>query len=369
MKLRYFWVRILLGMLNKIKLIKDKLGKWFWPVIVILVIIILKFTVFKAKPLEIKVEKAKKGSLTETVSVTGRVKADNYANLTFQGSGRVAWVNVKEGQKVKKGQAIAGLDTVILNASYQQALNNYKNYQAVAGSVLDSVKDHSGDETFAQKATRTTAEVNRDNAYDALRAAEQNLRYATIFSPFNGVMASVNPSFAGSNVTSATASYIVIDPSTTYFSGELSESDLPKVKLGQKVKIKLDAYPDEEFDAKVENIGVVAFTSSTGGNAYSIRFGLPENKDFKFRVGMEGDSDIILSTIDNIIKTSFNSVVNEDSIDYVWVYDSGKIKKQKVKIGASSASEVEVLEGLSEGQEIVIDPSSKLVDGQKVKAD
>lgn len=353
-------------MSNKFKLFKSRLGRWFWPAVVVLVIIALKLTVFKAKPVIVKVEKVSKGDLQETVSVIGSVKADKYANLTFQGGGRLSWVNVHEGQTVKKGQGIAGLDTVILNASYQQALNNYRNYQAVAQNVLDSVKDHSRDETFAQKATRTTAEVARDNAYDAMIAAEQNLRYATIFAPFSGVMALVSPSFSGGNVTSATASYIVIDPSTTYFSADLAETDLPKVKVGQKVKISLDAYPEETFDGTLENVGMLAFTSSTGGNAYNIRATLPENKDLKFRVGMEGDGDIILSTLNNVLKVPFNSVLNEDGKDYVWVYENNKIKKVDVVIGSSSLDEVEIKSGISEGQQIVVDPSNKLIDGQKV---
>jgi HlyD family secretion protein len=179
-------------------------------------------------------------------------------------------------------------------------------------------------------------------------------------------MALVSPSFSGSNVTPATATYVIIDPSTTYFSADLSETDLPKVKVGQKVKISLDAYPDENFEGTLENIGVLAFTSSTGGNAYNIRVTLPENVDLKFRVGMEGDGDIVLSTLNNVLKVPFNSVLNEDGKDYVWVYDNGKIKKSDVVIGTSSLDEVEIKSGISEGQKIVIDPSNKLIDNQKV---
>lgn len=353
-------------MKEKVKNIKQKMGKWFWPVLAVLIFVFLKLTVFKAKPMEVSVSNASKGDLQEVVSLTGIVKADNYANLTFQGGGRVSWVGVREGQKVKKGQGIAGLDTVILNSAYQQAQNNYRNYQAAAESTLDSLKDNDDDETYAQKATRTTAEVNRDNAYDALKAAEQNLRYATIFAPFNGVMAKVEPSFPGSNVTSLTASYIVVDPDTVYFSGELSEGDLPKVNVGQKVVLKLDAYPDETFEGVVENIGVVAFTSSTGGNAYSIRFSMPKNDNLKFRVGMQGDADVILSTINDALKVPFNAVVNEDGKDYVWVVEGGKAKKKEVSLGASSLNEFQISSGINEGEQIIVDPSIKLIDGQKV---
>ncbi|MDP1710057.1 MAG: efflux RND transporter periplasmic adaptor subunit, partial [bacterium] len=270
--------------------IKKRLGKKFWIILALGTIFVgyKMYSVQKNFP-QYSAVQVSKGELLETLSTTGRVKADEYVNLGFQSGGRVKWVGVKKGDTVKKGQAIAALDSIVLNASYQQALNNYRNYQAAAQSALDSVKDHASDETYAQKATRTAAEVARDNAYDAVLAAEQNLKFATIYSPFAGIVAEASPSFAGANVGMGGASFVIVNPKTTYFESEIAETDLPKVKIGQKVKIKLDAYPEDIIDGQIKNIGVVAFTSSTGGNAYSIRIDLPDNVDVKFKVGMEGD--------------------------------------------------------------------------------
>ncbi len=353
-------------MFQKLKNFKNKLGKWFWVLLVVILLVLYRLVFGGPKLQKYPSVKVAQGDLLETLSTTGRVKADEYATLTFQTGGRLAFVNVKNGQNVKKGQAIAGLDTTILNAAYQQSLNNYRNYQASAESALDSVKDHSGDETFAQKATRTAAEVARDNAYDAMNIALQNLKYATIYSPFNGIVADVNPSFAGANVTPASASYIVVNPTTTYFDSEIAEVDLPKVKLGQKVQIKLDAYPDEVIDGMVDSIGIVAFNSSTGGNAYSLRINLPKNTDLKYKVGMEGDVDVILETLNNVLKVPTGAIVNEEEKNYVWVYNSGKITKKEVVIGGSSNEETEIKSGISEGEIVISEPSNKFKDGQKV---
>lgn len=348
---------------------KNRLGKWFWILLVVVVVVVWKVFFTTDKSPKYLTQKVEKGDLLETISTTGKVQADQYANLAFQTGGRVAWVNVKKGDKVKKGQAIAGLDTVILNAAYQQAANNYRNYQAAAESALDSVKNHSGDETYAQKATRTAAEVARDNAYDAMNAALQNLRYATLYAPFNGIVAEANPTFAGANVTPANAAYIIVNPETTYFESEISETDLPKVKTGQKVIIKLDAYSEESIDGVVGNIGILAFTSTTGGNAYSLRVELPANKDFKYKVGMEGDVDIVLETITNVLKVPTTALVNEDDINYVWVYneEEGKIHKKAVEIGGNSNEETQIKSGISEGEIVVTEPSNKFVEGQKIK--
>ena len=355
-------------MIDKIKNFKLKLGKWFWVLLIFLLIVIWRLFFSGSKVVTYPSVKVLRGELLETISTTGRVRADQYANLTFQSGGKMSWVKVKKGDIVKKGQAIAGLDTVILNAAYQQSLNNYKYYQAAADSTLDSVKNHSNDETFALKATRVSAEVARDNAYDAMLAAQQNLKFANIYSPFEGVVAEATPSFPGAFVTATNpASYIVVNPKTTFFDSEITETDLPKTKIGQSVRIKLDAYPDEYIEGKIASIGVVAFGSSTGGNAYSLRIELPENIDFKYKVGMEGDVDIILETRSNVLKVPTTALVNEDDIDYVWVYESGKITKKEIVIGGNSNEETEVKSGINEGEIIISEPSNKFKEGEKVK--
>lgn len=352
---------------NKILVFKKKSGKKFWIILLVLLVVVWKMFFTADKSVAFKSQKTAKGDILETLTTTGTVKADEFANMTFQSGGRLAWVKVKKGDTVKKGQPLAGLDTVVLNAAYQQAVNNYRNYQAAADSALDSVKGHTGDETYSQRATRTAAEVARDNAYDAMNAALQNLRFANLYAPFDGIVAEATPSFAGANVTPATASFIVVNPGTVYFDTEIAETDLPKVKPGQRVIIKLDAYPDESIEGKVGTIGVVAFTSSTGGNAYSVRIELPKNLDFKYKVGMEGDVSIVLETLKNVLKVSTSALINEDDTDFVWVWQNGKVSKKAVGIGGSSDEETEIKTGLNEGDIVISEPSSKFTEGQKVK--
>lgn len=352
---------------KKILDFKKKSGKKFWIILAVVLVIVWRMFFTADKSVAFKSQKVVKGDILETLSTTGTVKADEFANMTFQSGGRLSWVKVKKGDVVKKGQPLAGLDTVVLNAAYQQSVNNYRSYQAAAESALDSVKGHTGDETYAQRATRTAAEVARDNAYDAMNAALQNLRFANLYAPFDGVVAEATPSFAGANVTPANSSYVVVNPGTVYFDTEIAETDLPKVKPGQRVIIKLDAYPEESIEGKVGTIGVVAFTSSTGGNAYSVRIELPKNVDFKYKVGMEGDVSIVLETIKSILKVPTSALINEDDTDFVWVWKDGKISKKTIGIGGASDEETEVKTGLEEGDVIITEPSSKFSEGQKVK--
>lgn len=341
------------------------MGWWFW--LILAAVLIIGWRAFAAATKNTKVDSAQvtKGDIVQTVSTSGNVTADKYSALSFQTGGKVIYVGVVSGQEVKKGQKIAQLDTTSLNAAYEEALNNYRKYQATAENVLDQVKDHSADETFAQKDTRTTAEVNRDNAYDAVLAAEDNLRNATIYAPFNGVMDAVSPASPGMNVALGAANYTIVDPSSVYFDAEVEETDLPNIAVDQPVNIKLDAYPDQTFQGTVKSIGVVAFTSSTGGNAYHVRISLPENTDQRFRVGMGGDVDIVYNTIKDTLKIPATALVS-DSNDYVWISESGKAKKVQIEIGDSNVDEIEIKSGITAGQQIIDNPPSTLKEGQRI---
>jgi RND family efflux transporter MFP subunit len=278
----------------------------------------------------------------------------------------VKWVGVKVGQKVVKGQGIAQLDAIPLNAAYEQALNNRRNTQANVDNIHDQLKNNDSTETFAQKAIRTTAEAANDSAWDSLQAAADNLRNAIIYAPFAGVIDSVIPSSPGINVLPGAANYTIVNPDSVYFDAEVEETDLPRVNVGETVNIKLDAYPDDNYVGTVTNVGMVAFTSSTGGNAYHVRVSLPDNLNGKFKVGMGGDLEIIFNKIENALKVPATAV-QSDSTDYVWTVENGRAKKTKVEIGGGNNDETEIKSGISESQTVISQPSATLKEGTRVQ--
>ncbi|HUC94450.1 MAG TPA: efflux RND transporter periplasmic adaptor subunit [Candidatus Saccharimonadales bacterium] len=352
-------------MFSSIKLFQQKIGKWFWIIFVTLLVIAWRIIASANKTTKVQVTQVTRGELIESVSTSGYVKADQYSQLTFPSGGLIKWVGVKVGQKVAKGQAVAQLDTISLNAIYEQALNNRRNTQANVDNIHDQLKNNDSDETFAQKATRTAAEVANDSAWDALQAAADNLRNASLYAPFAGVIDTAVPSSAGVQVLPGAANYTEVNPSSVYFDADVDETDLPRVAVSQIVNITLNAYPDATFTGVVTNIGMVAFTSSTGGNAYHTRISLPDNTDTRFKIGMGGDVDIIYDKIENTLKVPVSAVVT-DSSDYVWIVDSGKAKKIQVQTGGENNDEIEIKSGLSEGQTIISQPPALLTDGQRV---
>lgn len=244
-----------------LKNVKTKLRFWFW-VLLVGALLVGGFMVFGKKPkTEVFTAEVEQGTIRQELVLTGSVNADKYAKLSFATSGKIAWVNVKEGQEVKKGQALTGLDTTTLNVTYQDAINTYRKYQATAENILDQVKDHSGDETYVQKDTRTTAEVNRDNAYDAVTSAKYNLDNAQLYAPFAGIISSLPFTSPGVNVSSLDTQVEIVDPSTIYFDVDADQNDVTNVNVGQEVRIVLDPYQDKEIMGKVT---FISYTPKAG---------------------------------------------------------------------------------------------------------
>jgi HlyD family secretion protein len=321
----------------------------------------LLYKQFTKRPQGVTSEVVKRSELTTSFSANGEIKAKKQADLKFYSPGKVVWVGVKRGDKVRAWQGVASLDSVALDAVYQQALNNYRNYQAIADQVLDEVKDHSSDESFSLKATRTTAEVNRDNSYDAMLGARANLKNAALVSPIAGTVTDINDVQAGLNLTGSdleTKFIRVVDLSSLYFEARLHEVDYSKVKVGQEVNVNVDAYPSDTCNGKVSFVGKVGQETTGGVISIPVEITL-EKCSLDFAVGLNGQAHFVTSKLSNVLIIPKKYIVTKDGQDSVWKQTGENIKQRKlvpVKIGASSSTEAEVTEGLQEGDKIVFIP-------------
>ena len=180
-------------------------------------------------------------------------------------------------------------------------------------------------------------------------------------------MTSVNPGYPGSNVTYTSAVYSIVNPETFYFSTEVGETEISKIKVGQKVTLYLDAYPNEKFESSVENIGISSVVTSTGGTAYKVKISLPKKDGVDFRLGMNGNAEIVANTYSNVISVTSDAVVEEDSGNWVWLVNGGgKVKKIKVVLGVASVDKNEIKEGVKEGDVVIVHPPTNLKNGTKI---
>ncbi len=310
--------------------------------------IIIWFKFLKPKK-GLTTETVKRGDVVEELVLSGEIAATEHANLTFETSGTIAYVGVKEGSVVKKGQVLGKLDTTTLNSAYQTALSTYRATQATVDKIHDDVKNHSSDETFTQRDTRTTAEVTNDKAYEAVIAAEKALKSATLKSPFDGIVTLVANPFPGPFVIYSQTQFEVVNPETLYFRVAADQTEITKLKIGQNVGIILDSYPDEQIQGIIENISFAPDPAETGV-VYEIKVAITKN-GIDYHLGMTGDAKFILSQSKDVLYVPNKFVKNDKTGKYVLV-GNGK-KKQYIEVGIEGEERVEV-KGINEG-EVVYD--------------
>jgi multidrug efflux pump subunit AcrA (membrane-fusion protein) len=135
------------------------------------------------------------------------------------------------------------------------------------------------------------------------------------------------------------------------------------VHLGQEVEISLDAYPDEPIHTTVTAIDFASHTTSTGGNAYTVETELPTSADDRYRIGMNGDAEIILNAKKNVLTVPLSAIVDDT---YVYVRGEKRFEKKKIRLGIQSDTDAEVKSGLRQGDAVAVNPSD-VEKRQKIK--
>ena len=342
-------------------------------IILVVVLLIIGFIIYRSSretELEVELVEVEKGALTESVTAAGEVSAEKYALMAFPTAGKVEWIGIEDGSVVTKWQSLISLNKTNLWATLNTARNNLRAAEASLDSTYDSLQGKDGVETYAEISTRTTSEAAKDSAYDAVSAAEYNLRNSTLYAPFNGVITNFASGLSeGVNVTPSAAVFAVIDPKTLYVITEVGEIEVIKLEIGQKTLVELDAYPGEVYKSIVESIDFASTVTSTGGTAYKVKVSLPENEGVQFRVGMNADVEIIIDEKDDILLVPTSAVTETDDEEYVWIIsDSGLAARVEVETGSSSIDDYEITSGLEKGVLIIERPPKDIEEGVKVTA-
>lgn len=328
-----------------------KKHKRFLIVLLIITVVISVFFAIRRKPFTYKTTSVQKSSLSATVSASGKVVAKKEAKLHFQTLGRLAWVGVKEGDSVREWQAIASLDRRELEKNLIKTLRDY--------SKERNDFDQDRVETYKYvEFSKTVQRILEKNQWDLDKAVldveikDIALQYSTLITPISGIVTDISTPVAGVNIT-ASDTFSIVDPSSIIFEAEVDETDIGLINPGQQVTLSLDSYPDQKFIGSVSKIGFTAVTTSSGGTAFVVEISLPDNSNMQFKPGMNGDSDILLSEKQDVLTVPFESVLNEDGKNYVYILEMKKTVKKEVQIGIEGDSSIEIISGLNENEIII----------------
>jgi HlyD family secretion protein len=323
------------------------------------------------------------GKVEATLANTraGTVEACQRTKLSTIMGGRIEVLNVKEGDRVKKGQLLLKLwnddqqaqRTLALaqrDLSQQRiaesctlAANAVRELERTVklrkdGFISISREEAARAETEARQAACATAKADVTQAQARVRVTEVEQGRIALYAPFDGTVAKIvgevgeysTPSPPGVPTPPAID---LIDDSCLYVKAPMDELDAPKIHPGQAVRIRLDAYANRVFDGRVKRVApyVTAVEKQARTVDVEVDFAAPDEAK-GLLVGYSADVEILLATRDNV--TRIPTATLQEGNRVLRLGADGKLEARQVKPGLANWEHTEVLEGLAAGDRIVL---------------
>lgn len=376
----------------------SKRAKW----IVVIVVLVVMGAVLKqrqSEPLLLPVVAIDKGAVESTVSNTraGTIKACQRSELSMSLGGRVQKLYVKEGDRVTAGQVLIELWNEDHKANVAQAeaslsAAEHEQKRACLGAEQNAREDQRAQSLINKKLISTTqAEAARtlstttrqscEGAGDQVKMSRANLDLARarfdltyLRAPYAGIIAEVN-SELGEYVTPSPAGILtkpaidMLDDSCLYVTAPIDEIDAMPVRVGQRVRITLDAFRGQHFDGHVTRIApyVMEVEKQARTVDVDVRFdSFP--KDVPLLVGYSADIEIILDERADVLRVPTETIVDKHFV-YV-LSDDGVVHKREFTPGLANWTHTEITAGLQVGDKVVLTPDhAGLKDGAPAKID
>jgi len=358
-----------------------------------------------------KLAKVEKGDLAKSVVATGKIEPITKVEVKSKASGIVKKLYVDYGDRVKKGQILAeldreeiqarvdqaraqleassaslngtradlerakvdaeGPDVPLLKRAYERAQSMAKAGVVSASALDDAQKNYEMSlnkqnvskaqlQVLQAKIGQAQGQVSQDRAN--LKQLEEQLGYTTIESPLDGIVLSrdveIGDAVSSILVLGSTATLVMTlgDTSEVYVKGKVDESDIGKVYLGQPARIKVESFKDKTFTGKVTKISPMG-VEKDNVTTFEVRVSI-NNPEGVLKAMMTANAEIILEEHKGVLQIPEGAIIyDKDKNASVEVPDpkakEGK-RKLAVNIGISNGAKTELLKGLKEGDQVVL---------------
>ena len=358
--------------------------------IIVVVAVVLVFTLptFQSA-IEVKtasVVLTKSSEKDAILTASGYVVAQRKAAVASKGMGRLVFLGVVEGDKVRKNQIIARLEDSDIKAQLEQAKanlrlaqadakdaeNQYNRYKKLSASNSVTVAELEGTEARYQ---RVLAAI--DVAKSMVTAAEVSLENTLIRAPFDGTVLTKNADVGevvapmAASASSKAAVVTLADMSSLEAEIDVSESNIEKIKINQLCTITLDAYPDKSYEGFVAKVVPTADRSKAtvmvkvGFKVYDSRV-LPEMSAKVTFLGESSKSEVKQDEKPKLT-IPYTAIIARGKQSFVFKIVNEVVVETEITTGESFGSFTEVVSGLKEGEKIVDSPSEKIKNNSKVK--
>jgi HlyD family secretion protein len=393
---------------------KSKKKIIIWSIIGVLVIALALAMIFKGnqKPeIIIQTEKVQRRTITQNVTAVGKIQPEKMVKINAEVSGEIIAIEVKEGERVQKGNLLvrikpdqyeaqvrqqeAGLNAqrsalVIQETQSKKAENDFKRIKGLFEKNLASQQDIDASKTVwdVSVAQCESQKFAIEQAEASLKNIREALAKTTIYAPMSGtiseLISEVGERVSGSTFMQGTHILTVADLSTMEARVDVGETDVINISLNDTARIEVDAFPDMKFNGIVREIANTAKTFGLGTQQEITNFEVKIRllSEEPFRPGMSTTAVIETETKHHVLSVPIQSVTirtkkdeekkkqteeeqqemattikkkkeEKKAKEVVFVLGSDTVNMTEVKTGVSDDSFIEILEGLSEGQSVV----------------
>jgi len=366
-------------------------------------------------PQKVKTEKILATPVENTYEAMGTVRSKTVSVLSSKVLGRIVSIHVREGDRVKEGRLLVEIDDREMRAQFEKSRAGLKEAQyaldeiekairggeaekkaadarlALASSTLDRYKglferrSVSSQEFDEVQTKNTAAKADADQASERLQAliakksqtlaridqakadtrnAEAFLSHTRILSPIDGIVTS-KPADLGQMAAPGSHLLTVEDESRYRLEVFVEESLIGRIHLGAPVSVSIDALGQKPMAGQVSEIVPELDPSS---RSYIIKIDLrASDSPTAFRSGLFGKARFIAGT-KPLLTVPVRSVLERGQLTFVYVVDPAKIARMRlIQTGKRYGDRIEALSGLSEGDQVILEPLSAVKDGGAVE--
>jgi RND family efflux transporter MFP subunit len=361
-----------------------------WAVVIVIIIItgMILYPMIFTDTVEVNLTTAVLQSPAQSSSIlnaSGYVVAQRKAAIASKGTGRLVYLGVVEGDKVKKDQIIARLENDDIKAQLNEASANLKFYEASLKDVEN--KFNRQKELLRTKVTSQEAYEQAEAEYKRLLASidiakarveqyEVALENTLIRAPFDGTVLTKNAEVGeivapfGGSTTSKTAVVTIADMKSLLVEADVSESNIERIKADLDCEIILDAYPEKSYPGYVFKIVPTADRSKA---TVMVKVGF-KNYDERVLPEMSAKVSFLSEPLDTAKLNEQKALVipesaiqNQDGSSVVYKIQNDEAVPVTVKTGRKFGSYIEVLSGLQNGDNVIDNVDEKITAGTKVK--
>lgn len=309
-------------------------------------------------PVFVEVEAAREEPIAAIVTATGTITPKEEVKIIAQAEGKITHIAVEEGDRVAKGQVLIRLDATILAAQTKEAEANAEDARANYERLTRLVKSGLvSEQEYEQARTRYNVLKARLEYQRAL------LNYTTISAPISGII-----TFRGAregDVAVPRAHLLTVsDPQTLVMEINVSELEIPRIKIGDPVRVRVDAYPNETFSGRVRRVFPL---SDPVTRLVKVEIQLTD-KDPRLFSGLFARADLTIARKEKATVVSNDALLmSADGRAAAFVVVDSLVERRSLTLGIRGEGRSEVLSGLSPGEKVVISGLNQLNPGMVVR--